>query len=235
MRPRYATNHHKYRASNAFVMCCGWSRSTRRRPACCWSVSMSVSAAQLVQFISRPICCRTRTIPIASWSYRSICWQSCHFIHQIKPDSKGYQEVQRVLGSIHIQLRKGILYLCKELWDTLYLTRPTVLGFYLYGKCALGKHETISIQRIRLRLADAGPAAEEQRGPAPTAPAAKTAAPARRGGSIAAPAPWRLQQRQLARGLCGLLRLRPGKLIVGLVRRWVNSPTSEPSLENICP
>ena len=141
------------------------------------------------------------------------------------------------MGSIHIQLRKGILYLCKELWDTLYLTRPTVLGFYLYGKCALGKHETISIQRIRLRLADAGPAAEEQRGPAPAAAAAQAAAPARRGRPIAAPAPRRLrgQQRQLARGLCGLLRLRPGKLIVGLVRRWVNSPTSEPSLENICP
>ena len=28
---------------------------------------------------------------------------------------------QRVLGSIHIQLRKGILYFSKELWDTLYV------------------------------------------------------------------------------------------------------------------
>ena len=25
---------------------------------------------------------------------RSICWQSCHLIHQIKPDSSGYQEVK---------------------------------------------------------------------------------------------------------------------------------------------
>ena len=59
---------------------------------------------------------------------------------------------QRVLGSIHIQLRKGLLYLCKELWDTLYMYIPlfTKLTIKISSDHASKMHWSLDILRVCL-------------------------------------------------------------------------------------
>ena len=88
-----------------------------------------------IKVVSRHSCQYT-SVAISQFSHVRIWWYIAHFdpfnvlihLHLISwmgtvMRLRAYcvSGGHRVLGSIHIQLRKGILYLCKELWDTLYL------------------------------------------------------------------------------------------------------------------
>ena len=62
--------------------------------------------------------CRTLCIPVDLFTFkiksesnrvepRSLCWQSCHFLHQIKPNSRGYQEARGFRIHPHTAEKRG--------------------------------------------------------------------------------------------------------------------------------